>query len=189
MVSIPTVSFAQNIERKSVQLYPTNHTAPKQTINALKARSLVSYIVDEYKIPERNAKIIVDTAIKHSSDGITPELILAVIGVESSFKERVISSHGARGLMQVLASSHPEKVKGIGGIKALHDPKKNILVGANILAEYREVSNGNLRKTLLRYNGSLNNRKSKYPDKVIQKLRDIKRISKEKQKEILLAQN
>jgi len=187
LVSVPTVSFAKEKNKESIRLYPQhNISAVHKPINAMKAKAIVYYIVDEYKVPEAKAKFIVNEAIKHGTNtGISPELVLAVIGVESSFKEKAVSSHGARGLMQVLASSHKEKVKSIGGVRSLYNPSKNILLGCNILAEYKDASDGNLRRTLLRYNGSLGNRRSKYPDKVMAELRDIKRASTQ----LALAQN
>ncbi|NJM10718.1 MAG: lytic transglycosylase domain-containing protein [Synechococcaceae cyanobacterium SM1_2_3] len=49
---------------------------------------------------------------------VEPELILAIIAVESTFKEQAVSREGARGLMQVLPRSHPQKCR----ILAAHTP-------------------------------------------------------------------
>jgi soluble lytic murein transglycosylase-like protein len=94
--------------------------------------------------------------------------------VESRFKEKAVSPVGAQGLMQVMASAHPKKIKSIGGTRALYDPKKNISVGSNILAQYKDLSKGNIRRTLLRYNGSLGNTRSLYPDKVFRIYKQMK---------------
>ena len=119
--------------------------------------------------------MIVSEAFQNGlKQGLQPELILAVIAVESNFKEKAVSPAGARGLMQVLASAHPKKVKKLGGLPALYDPRKNIKLGTHILAQYKDVSNGNIRRTLLRYNGSLGKSKSRYPDKVMHVYKQMK---------------
>jgi|GEM_PF-1023842 soluble lytic murein transglycosylase-like protein len=133
-----------------------------------KVKVLASFIQDRFNVPQSKANTIVAEAFKngHKRD-LQPELILAVIAVESTFKEKAVSPVGARGLMQVMPSAHPRKVKSIGGLRALYDPKKNISVGTHILAQYLSQSSGNLRRTLLRYNGDSRGSRSRYPEKVL----------------------
>lgn len=155
------------------------HEIPNEANNAdpnsLKIKTLASYIKERFKISEGKAAMIVSEAFRHGmKQGLQPELILAVIAVESRFKEKAVSPAGARGLMQVLASAHSKKVKKIGGLPALYDPRKNISLGTHILAQYKDVSNGNIRRTLLRYNGSLGKAKSRYPDKVMRVYKQMK---------------
>jgi len=143
--------------------------------NILKIKALSGYIKERFKISENKAATIVSEAFRHGlQQGLQPELILAVIAVESRFKEKAVSPAGARGLMQVLARAHPKKVKNLGGLPALYDPRKNIKLGTHILAQYKDVSNGNIRRTLLRYNGSLGKSKSRYPDKVMRVYKQMK---------------
>jgi soluble lytic murein transglycosylase-like protein len=133
-----------------------------------KAKVLASFIQDKFNIPQSKASTIVAEAFRNGRKrDLQPELILAVIAVESTFKEKAVSPVGARGLMQVMPSAHPKKVRSIGGLRALYDPKKNISVGTHILAQYLDLSAGNLRRTLLRYNGSLRDSRSRYPEKVL----------------------
>jgi soluble lytic murein transglycosylase-like protein len=155
------------------------HEFPQETVNSnpnhLKIKALSGYIKERFKISESKAAMIVSEAFRNGlKQGLQPELILAVIAVESKFKEKAVSPAGARGLMQVLASAHSKKVKKIGGLPALYDPRKNISLGTHILAQYKDVSNGNIRRTLLRYNGSLGKAKSRYPDKVMRVYKQMK---------------
>jgi soluble lytic murein transglycosylase-like protein len=155
------------------------HEFPQETVNSnpnhLKIKVLSGYIKERFKISESKAAMIVSEAFRNGlKQGLQPELILAVIAVESKFKEKAVSPAGARGLMQVLASAHSKKVKKIGGLPALYDPRKNISLGTHILAQYKDVSNGNIRRTLLRYNGSLGKAKSRYPDKVMRVYKQMK---------------
>lgn len=99
--------------------------------------------------------------------GIPPELVLAVIDVESEFDRFAISSASALGLMQVM----PFWVKELG-----HDDKNllfniefNVLVGCQILKYYLDIENGDLVQGLARYNGSTGRRS--YADRVLDRLR------------------
>jgi Transglycosylase SLT domain len=144
-----------------------------------KANVLTNFIRDKFNISQAKASTIVTEAFRNGRKrSLQPELILAVIAVESTFKEKAVSSVGARGLMQVSPKAHPDKVKSIGGLRALYNPKKNISVGAHILAQYFDLSSGNLRRTLLRYNGSLKNSRCEFPEKVIQLYNQMRNTTK-----------
>ena len=62
-------------------------------------------------------------------------LIVAVIGIESSFNPFAESTMGAQGLMQVIPRFHQDKVPDGAGEKALLDPVINIKVGTHVLEE------------------------------------------------------
>jgi soluble lytic murein transglycosylase-like protein len=97
---------------------------------------------------------------------LPPELVLAVIDVESNFDRYAISVAGARGLMQIM----PFWLDEIGrpDDNLLHIDT-NLRFGCTILKYYLEMENGDLSRALGRYNGSLGKRK--YPNKVLDKLR------------------
>ena len=93
---------------------------------------------------------------------IEPELVLAVIEVESAFDEYAISVSGARGLMQVM----PFWLDEIGiSDKNLFKIKTNLRMGCTILRYYIDMEPHDLGRALARYNGSLG--KTVYPNKVI----------------------
>lgn len=174
-VRIPPSSLIADHAR-SREIPPITPVANEDTY---KIKALANYIQQRFKVSETKASVIVDEAFSSGvKQGLQPELILAIIAVESSFKEKAVSPVGARGLMQVLASAHPKKIKSIGGKKALYDPKKNIKIGSHILAQYKDLSKGNIRRTLLRYNGSLGNAKSHYPDKVFRIYKQMKNTAR-----------
>ena len=98
---------------------------------------------------------------------IEPELVLAVIDVESRFNPWAISSVGAQGLMQVM----PFWLKEIGRPNdSLFDMRTNLRMGCTILSYYLKIEKGNLPRALARYNGSLGS--WKYPNLVFSSLRD-----------------
>ncbi len=83
---------------------------------------------------------------------LRPELVLAVIEVESRFDKFAISHAGARGLMQVM----PFWLKEIGRPDDnLFDMKTNLRMGCTILRHYLDKEKGDLTHALARYNGSL----------------------------------
>ena len=96
---------------------------------------------------------------------LPPELVLAVIEVESNFDRYAVSVAGALGLMQIM----PFWLDEIGrpNDNLLHTDT-NLRYGCTILRYYLDKENGDLRRALGRYNGSLGKRK--YPNKVIDKL-------------------
>lgn len=93
---------------------------------------------------------------------IAPELVLALIEVESGFDEFAISVSGARGLMQVM----PFWLEEIGlSDKNLFKMRTNLRMGCTILRYYMDMEPQDLGRALARYNGSLG--KTVYPNKVI----------------------
>ena len=98
--------------------------------------------------------------------GLEPELVLAVIEVESRFDEFAISVSGARGLMQVM----PFWLDEIGiSDRNLFKIRTNLRMGCTILRYYIDMEPNDLGRALARYNGSLG--KTVYPNKVIRALR------------------
>ncbi len=97
---------------------------------------------------------------------LPPELILAVIHIESNFDRFAISRVGARGLMQIM----PFWLTEIGRPKDnLFNIETNLRLGCTILRHYLDKERGEINEALARYNGSQGKRR--YPDKIFDKLR------------------
>jgi len=97
---------------------------------------------------------------------LPPELILAVIDVESNFDRWAISHVGARGLMQIM----PFWKKEIGKIgDNLFHVQTNLRFGCTILRRYLDRERGNIVRALGRYNGSLGS--YRYPSLVMSAMR------------------
>lgn len=99
--------------------------------------------------------------------GVAPELVLAVIDVESNFDRFAISSATALGLMQVMPFWVPEL--GYQDKNQLFEIETNILLGCRILRYYLDMERGDFIRGLARYNGSVG--KSWYADRVLNRLR------------------
>jgi len=96
---------------------------------------------------------------------LPPELVLAVIDVESNFDRFALSYAGARGLMQVM----PFWLDEIGRPDDnLFHINTNLRLGCTILRYYMDMEKGNMVRALARYNGSVGKRW--YSDRVLGKL-------------------
>ena len=93
---------------------------------------------------------------------LKPELVLALIEVESGFNRFAVSDSGAQGLMQVM----PFWKKEIGHPQDnLFEPHINLRYGCTILKYYLDLVDGDLGEALAQYNGSYG--EVTYPRKVI----------------------
>lgn len=115
---------------------------------------------------EERVEILKHVHYEATRADLPPELVLAVIDVESNFDKYAISVAGARGLMQIM----PFWLDEIGrpNDNLIHIGT-NLRFGCTILKYYLEVERGDLKRALGRYNGSLGQRS--YPNKVLDKLR------------------
>jgi soluble lytic murein transglycosylase-like protein len=115
--------------------------------------------------PAERLHILKTAHYEASRAGLPPELVLAVIDVESNFDRFAISSVGARGLMQVM----PFWLDEIGRPgDDLFDIHTNLRFGCTILKLYLDRERGDRTRALARYNGSVG--KSWYPQRVFKAL-------------------
>jgi soluble lytic murein transglycosylase-like protein len=121
------------------------------------------------QVPDAEERLhILRTVHRHATvTGVQPELVLAVIDVESNFDRFAISTATALGLMQVMPFWVPEL--GYQDKNQLFDVDINVLLGCRILKYYLDMERGDLVRGLARYNGSVGKRW--YSDRVIERLR------------------
>jgi soluble lytic murein transglycosylase-like protein len=121
------------------------------------------------QVPDAEERLhILRTVHRHATvTGVQPELVLAVIDVESNFDRFAISTATALGLMQVMPFWVPEL--GYQDKNQLFDVEINVLLGCRILKYYLDLERGDLVRGLARYNGSVGKRW--YSDRVIERLR------------------
>jgi soluble lytic murein transglycosylase-like protein len=118
------------------------------------------------KDPQERLKILKQVHYEASRAKLAPELVLALINVESNFDHYAISSAGARGLMQIM----PFWLEELGRPDDnLFDINTNLRFGCTILNIYLKREKGDMRRALARYNGSVG--KNWYPQRVYKALR------------------
>lgn len=113
------------------------------------------------KDDETRMKLLINIHKEASIADLNPQLVMAVIHVESAFNRFALSHVGAQGYMQVM----PFWKKELGRINDnLMNEATNLRYGCTILKYYIDKEKGNLQRGLARYNGSLG--RTKYPEKV-----------------------
>jgi hypothetical protein len=93
-------------------------------------------------------ELAIQAARKH---GVDPDLVLAVISVESAFKKRAVSPKGAQGLMQLMPATAREL-----GVTDAFDPAQNLDAGTRYLNELIRQFKGDLKLAIAAYNAGPN---------------------------------
>ena len=116
--------------------------------------------------PEERLTILRKVHYEARRANLDPQLVLALINVESNFDRFAISSAGAQGLMQIM----PFWLEEIGKPEDnLFDIETNLRFGCTILSLYLEREKGDMHRALARYNGSVG--QHWYPRRVYTALR------------------
>lgn len=124
-----------------------------------------SRLQSRVKDPQERLKILKQVHYEATRAQLEPELVLALINVESNFDHFAISSAGAQGLMQIM----PFWLDEIGRVNDnLFDINTNLRFGCTILNIYLRREKGDMRKALARYNGSVG--KNWYPQRIYKAL-------------------
>src|SRR5687768_12489991 len=105
-------------------------------------------VVDEVLAPAAAGTDIRALAIAAAQrHGLDPNLVLAVVGVESAFQPAAISHKGAQGLMQLMPATAREL-----GVTDPLDPAQNLDGGTRYLRQLVARYGGDLGKALAAYN-------------------------------------
>jgi soluble lytic murein transglycosylase-like protein len=98
---------------------------------------------------EKMTPIIVEES---QANGLEPELVAAVIQVESSWYPKAESEAGACGLMQVIPKWNPKPDGSLYTCDELKDPATNIKAGTAALARWMKRASGDRYLALCAYN-------------------------------------
>lgn len=145
--AIPVAPVFQPIQVPAVSTVPTQDAVSE-------------YLRKEWKLASGYANKVSE-AIYQAAEryNVDPLLLMAIAAAESSFNH-IGNPNGKAdprepfGIMQIAGKYHAEKFPG-GKVKAT-SVSENIFLGARILREYLDIEEGNERRALLRYNGTLN---------------------------------
>ena len=144
--------------------------APPQPVAetlTLRMRAALDYTSRRYRVsPEALVPVFAAVQLAARELDLDPLLIVAVIGIESSFNPFSESTMGAQGLMQVIPRFHQDKLPGDAGKLHLFDPIANVRVGARALHEYIRRS-GDVIAGLQQFAGSRDDPEQGYAAKVL----------------------
>jgi len=104
---------------------------------------------------------------------LPPDLVLALIEVESRFDRSAVSPSGAVGLMQVM----PFWPLQLGASDELVEVAPNIRIGCEILRYYLRAEHHDWSRALARYNGSAG--REDYPQRIMSRWHRAWRVSQE----------
>jgi soluble lytic murein transglycosylase-like protein len=102
-----------------------------------KPQAAVAYwLSKKYNVaPEPISALVAEAFEAGQRAKLDPNLILAIMAIESGFNPFAQSAVGAQGLMQVMTKIHSDKYEGFGGKLAAFDPISNLRVGIRVLQE------------------------------------------------------
>lgn len=157
---IPGAKYARSVSIIDARRAPSAAVLYEQWVVA-------ASIVRRYRVAHETVATFVVTAYQAGEESfMDPLLILAVIAIESSFNPAAESVLGAKGLMQIMAKFHTEKIISHGGRDVLLDPEANIHIGTQILHEYLSRF-GETEIALQIYAGAINDPNSVHAHKVL----------------------
>jgi len=132
---------AQEVDR--LMALPVDRQTPRVKVGSQPV--VLSAISQERQLsPEEVDKAIDAAARRH---GVDPNLVRAVVKVESNYNPRAVSRKGAMGLMQLM----PYTAKSLNVGNAF-DPNQNVDAGVRHLKMLLENYNGNVELSLAAYN-------------------------------------
>ncbi|MEX3983878.1 transglycosylase SLT domain-containing protein [Paraburkholderia sp. EG287A] len=125
-------------------------------------RTVSTYLAGEWNLASGYAQTVASAVARASRRyGVDPALLLAIAAAESSLHNIGNPDGGSDpmepyGIMQVAGRWHRDKFP--NGEVVRTDVTQNILIGASVLREYLDLEDGDLRRALRRYNGSVDDR-------------------------------
>ena len=103
--------------------------------------------------PDAIAPLVAEADVLTRSYRLSPNLIMAVMAIESNFHPYIQSEAGAQGLMQVMPKIHSKRYEKFGGRTAFLDPMVSLRVGAEILRDCIKLKDGSEAEGLRFYFG------------------------------------
>jgi soluble lytic murein transglycosylase-like protein len=103
--------------------------------------------------PDAIAPLVAEADILTRTYRLSPNLLIAVMAIESNFHPYIQSEAGAQGLMQVMPKIHSKRYEKFGGKTAFLDPLVSLRVGAEILRDCVKLKDGSEAEALRFYFG------------------------------------
>jgi soluble lytic murein transglycosylase-like protein len=116
--------------------------------------AVATWLARKYRVaPEPVAALVQEAQLLSKKYKLRPNLILAVMAIESNFHPYIQSQAGAQGLMQVMTGIHTKRYQAYGGNLTAFDPITNMRVGVAVLSDAIKLKGGSLDDGLKFYLG------------------------------------
>ena len=116
--------------------------------------AMAQWLGSKYRVSPSMLEILIVEADKLSKTyKLSPNLIIAVMAIESNFHPYIQSEAGAQGLMQVMPAIHAKRYEKFGGKSSFIDPIVSLKVGAEILRDCMKLKGGSEDEALRFYFG------------------------------------
>lgn len=116
--------------------------------------TIAQWLGNKYRVsPPAIEALIVEADKLSAMYRLSPNLIIAVMAIESNFHPYIQSEAGAQGLMQVMPVIHARRYEKFGGKSSFIDPIVSLKVGAEILRDCAKLRGGSETEALRFYFG------------------------------------
>ena len=140
---------------------PWKQTGPPMVADAVWApqvsrsqAAVAQWLGSKYHVaPEAIAPLVAESDTLSKSYRLSPNLVIAVMAIESNFHPYIESEAGAQGLMQVMPEIHAKRYEKFGGKSRFVDPIVSLKVGAEILRDCVKLKGGSEAEALRFYFG------------------------------------
>ena len=133
---------------------PAAPAVPKPVKASKSQAAMAQWLGAKYRISPAMLEILIVEADKLSKKyKLSPNLIIAVMAIESNFHPYIQSEAGAQGLMQVMPVIHAKRYEKFGGKSSFIDPIVSLKVGAEILRDCMKLKGGSEDEALRFYFG------------------------------------
>ena len=133
---------------------PAAPAVPKPVKASKSQAAMAQWLGAKYRVAPAMLEILIVEADKLSKKyKLSPNLIIAVMAIESNFHPYIQSEAGAQGLMQVMPVIHAKRYEKFGGKSSFIDPIVSLKVGAEILHDCVKLKGGSEDEALRFYFG------------------------------------
>ena len=148
----PTRAPARPVIAPAVAPPPLNLPAPVAV--SVPQAAVAKWIGTKYRVaPEAIAPLVAEADKLAAAYRLSPQLLMAVMAIESNFHPYIQSDAGAQGLMQVMPLIHAKRYDKFGGKGSFVDPIVSLKVGAEILRDCIKLRGGSETEALRFYFG------------------------------------
>jgi len=152
--AVPVPAVAAQAEPPAALPAPAVPAAPKPVHASKPQKAMAQWLGSKYRVSPGMLEILIVEADKLSKTyALSPNLIIAVMAIESNFHPYIQSEAGAQGLMQVMPAIHARRYEKFGGKSSFIDPIVSLKVGAEILRDCMKLKGGSETEALRFYFG------------------------------------